>query len=192
MARELTPTLEAQQKWGLLSYPVIQARIVKKWGDVIRYDWTNLYSGEEDDYLHCAAMPDDGSLIRLRIANPDTTKDLYYQRITDPDGESDYSAWTDLSISSVIAIASCSNEAQVNQFYINSDREIYHRESADSGANWGAWTLTDTAPVGTITTLAVAIKDDKDMCLLFFVGSTLYRMKRVTGSWEDPTPSPLL
>lgn len=167
MARTLSPTLEAQQKWGLISWPYVKARIVKKWGDVIRYDFESLYSGEEDDYLHTAAMPDDGSLIRLRVANPLTTKNLYYQRVTNPTPESDFSAWTDLEIPNVVAVASCAYGANVSQFYINASQQMYHRESSTNGATWGDWQLIQTGLSYGVCSFDAACKNNGDLCLLW-------------------------
>ena len=139
MARELSAALEAQQKWGLITRPYVRARITKKWGGVIRYDFESLYSGAEPDDFHTAAMPSgDGSLIRLRIDTADARK-LYYQRVPSPNPESDFSPWTYLDRYNVYCVASCAYEAKVSQFYVNNSGGVYHRESVNSGANWGSW-----------------------------------------------------
>lgn len=192
MARELSPTLETQQKYGLITQPYLLAQIRRKWGGVIRYEWDSLYSGAEEDYLHCAAMPSDGSLIRLRVTS--ATGALYYQRVTSPDENSDFSAWTDLSIADVIAVASCSYEAKVSQFYANTSKQIYHRESTDSGANWGAWALIGTAEDEHIVSVDAAYKPDGDIGLFFIISWTIsdpfdqffaevYVLKRTSDVW---------
>lgn len=313
MARELSETLENQQKWGLYSHPYVKARITKRWGGVVRYDWDSLYSGSEEDYLHCAAMPGDGSLIRLRVTGapawisptggsgtgwtlttqaydediltgakaaniPDASwtnalelthaallcskiqlflagnvagdqvdidvfygaawhdvyegtftlnawleksipaglqtvtamrvrlynsqateedmwlneadfwtipaaHNLYYQRVTSPAPESDFSPWTSLSKSNVIAVASCSREAKVSQFYINSSKAIYHRESTDNGANWGAWSHIGDTITTDIRGADADYKPNGDLCLFVAEATDVRYLERTTGSW---------
>jgi len=121
----------------------------------------------EDDYLHTAVMPTDGCLIRLRVANPDTTKDLYYQRVTNPDEESDFNSWSDLSIADVIAVASCSNGADISQFYVDTAGDVYQRISSDSGASWGGWSkIIDLWGYGCLG-MDAAYKPDGDIALAF-------------------------
>lgn len=313
MARELSPTLEAQQKWGLYSQPYIKARIIKKWGGIVRYDWGDIYEGTEEDYLHCAAMPSDGSLIRLRVtgapawisptggsgtgwtlttqaydediltgakaANIGATSwtnalelthaallcskirlflagnvtgdevdldvfydggwhdvyegtftinswleksipaglqtvtkirvrlynsqassedmwlneadfwtipaahNLFYQRVTSPSPEADFTSWTDLSIGNIIAVASCSYEAKVSQFYINSSKEIYHRDSADSGANFGAWSKIGDTVTDDIKGATADYKPNGDLCLFWAEATDVHFLERISASW---------
>lgn len=190
MARELTPALKEQQRWGLISWPYVRARITKKWGGVIRYDFDNLYSGDEDDGDHCAAMPGDGSLIRLRVTLAATSHQLHYQRVTNPNPESDFSAWTYLNIYNVLGVASCAYGANVSQFYINTDREINHRESTDNGANWGNWSILGYAPTTSINGVAAAYKSNGDICLVWNDVNVLYRMRRTAGEWEERASNP--
>jgi len=190
MARTLSDTLKEQQKWGLISWPTVQARIVNKWGDVIRYDYESLYSGGEDDYFHTAAMPSDGSLIRLRVTLPGDGRKLYYQRVTDPDSESDFSSWTYLSIYNVIAVASCAYGANVAQFYINSDRETHFRESADNGENWGSWTLLGYSPTAYLDGMDAAYKPNGDITLIFNDQDVLYQWQRLSSSWQSKASCP--
>ncbi|GAH53032.1 unnamed protein product, partial [marine sediment metagenome] len=185
MARTLPDTLKEQQKWGLISWPYVKARIRRRWGDVIRYDYESLYSGEEDDYYHTAAMPSDGSLIRLRVTLPADVRKLYYQRITNPDGESDYSSWTYLEIDNVVRVASCAYGAKVAQFYVTSDRAIHWRESTDNGANWGAWAVLDYFPTTSIYGMSAAYKSNGDIGLFFADNITLYVKRRVSGAWQE-------
>jgi hypothetical protein len=187
MARELSPTLEAQQKYGLVSWPYLIAKISRKWGGVIRYDFTNLYSGAESDYFHTAAMPSDRSLIRLRVTLAADARKLYYQRVTSPNEASDFSAWTYLSIYNILAVASCAYEAKVSQFYINTSKEIKHRESTDSGASWGSWSIIDYSPTTTINGMDAAYKPNGDITLVFNDADTLYKKQRLSGSWASKT-----
>jgi len=146
--------------------------------------------GFEDDYLHCAAMPSDGSLIRLRVSNVADSNKLYYQRVATPALNSDFSAWDYLSLYDVIAVASCAYGAYVAQFYINGDREIHFRESTDSGANWGGWSLIDYVPSGYDVYADAAYKSNYDITLVYTDQSTLYQKQRLTDVWEDEATNP--
>lgn len=167
MARSLSVTLAEAQKYGCVTLPYLIAKIKRRWGGVVRYDWDTLYIGSEDDGPHCATMPSDGSFIRLRVANPATTKNLYYQRIESPSEVSDFSVWSNLLISNVVAVCSASLGTTVSQFYVNTAGELYHRVSVDCGVSWGAWTLIhDIYTVG-CTNIAVAYDTSGNMCLVF-------------------------
>lgn len=185
MARELSETLEAQQKWGLISRPYVIAQIRRKWGGVIRYDFENLYSGEEYDGRHASAMPGDGSLIRLRVTESGDSYKLYYQRVTSPTPESDFSTWTYLSIFDVTLVASCAYEAKVAQFYIDSDKKIQFRESTDNGANWGSWTLLGYSPTTAVYGMDTAYKANGDIALFYIDQATVHIRKRLSGEWQD-------
>jgi len=185
MARTLSPTLAEQQKWGIVTQPYLIAKITRKWGGVVRYDFDSLYSGSEEDYLHTAAMPGDGSLIRLRVES--ATGALYYQRVTSPGPASDFSTWTALGITNVIAIASCAGGAVVHQFYINTARAIYHRQSTDNGAAWSAWTNRGTAPTANILGADAARKPNGDVALFWVESQTVYFLRRAGGVWGAVT-----
>jgi len=190
MARELSATLEEQQKWGLISWPVIQARIVKKWGDVIRYDFEVLHENWGADCAHTAVMPSDGSLIRLKRNNWGSGSGGGYQRITDPDQASDYASWDDPGATAVTGVASCSNGSEVNQFYARESGDIYHRQSNDNGENWGAWTNIDNA-VGTyIEIMDAAQKSNGDISLIYLDANELYIMQRLSGVWQAREANP--
>lgn len=90
--RTLSDTLlEAQKGKSLLPY--IKVQVKNRVAGITRLDWERLYQGSEDDGLHAATMPGDGSLIRLRTASPGGA--LYRQRVTSPGPESDFSQWTE-------------------------------------------------------------------------------------------------
>lgn len=186
MARELTETLEEAQKYGLIKFPYLIAKIRRKWGGIIRYEFESLYSGAEPDDLHTAAIPNgDGSLIRLRVDTSDNKK-LYYQRVTNPGPESDFSAWTYLSIYDVIAVASCAYGANVFQVYVNGSRQLYVRESADSGASWGSWTYLGLTSTISIHGFSAAYKPNGDIGMFWIDGANIYRSRRIAGEWEEP------
>jgi hypothetical protein len=184
MARELSETLEEAQKWGIITYPYLIAKIRRKWGGIIRYDFENIYSGAETDYHHTAAMPSDGSLVRLRITAPADSRKLYYQRIANPDDESDYSAWSYLSIYDVITVASCAYGLKVAQAYIKSTRALYLRESTDGGASWGSWSnITSTASTS-INGFSMAYKPNGDLGMFWIDQQTIVREIRTGVSWS--------
>lgn len=72
MARELSPTLKEQQKWGLITFPYVMAHIAHRWGGVIRYEFDEVYDSEGTQYPHAACFAGDGSLNRIRLV-PQTT-----------------------------------------------------------------------------------------------------------------------
>ena len=184
--RNLTATLLAAQKEATRT-PYLKVKAKNLITGVVRLDWSRLYTGSEDDYFHALTMPGDGSLIRLRVTLPADSRKLYYQRVTSPDENSDYSPWTYLDKYNVVIVASCAQGARVSQFFINSSRQIWHRESTDNGANWGAWDFLGYTPTTAIYGIAAAYKSNGDIALFYADQATLYVMKRVSGSWADAT-----
>jgi hypothetical protein len=144
--------------------------------------WQSGTMGEYDG-PHCATIPSDGSLIRLRVTESGDSRKLYYQRIVDPDDESDFSSWSYLSKTDIIAVAACSYGTKVFQCYIDGDREVYYRESNDCGASWGSWTLLTTAASIAIYGLTCAYKPNGDVGMFWIDQETIVREIRVGGSW---------
>jgi hypothetical protein len=67
--RQLSTTLLTAQKQAA-TIPCVKVAAANKIAGVVRYDWSRLYTGSEDDYYHAMAMPGDGSLIRARATLP--------------------------------------------------------------------------------------------------------------------------
>jgi hypothetical protein len=67
--RQLSATLLATQK-ASSHIPYVKVEAKNTIAGVVRYDWSRLYTGAEDDYYHAVTMPGDGSLIRVRITPP--------------------------------------------------------------------------------------------------------------------------
>lgn len=67
--RSLTSTLLAAQKEASHT-PFVKLEARSKIAGVARLDWTRLYTGSEADYFHALTIPDDGSLIRVRVTPP--------------------------------------------------------------------------------------------------------------------------
>ncbi|HEX74276.1 MAG TPA: hypothetical protein G4N93_03920 [Dehalococcoidia bacterium] len=180
--RTLSATLLAEQKLATKT-PYVKVEAKNLINGVVRLDWSRLYAGSEVDCFHALAMPGDGSLIRLRVTPPGDSRKLYYQRVTNPDENSDYTSWTYLSIYNAVIVASCAEDSNVSQFYIRNTRAIYHRESTDNGANWGSWSLIGYTPTTAIYGIAADYKSNGDIALFYADQATLYVMKRISGSW---------
>jgi len=180
--RSLTSTLLAAQKQAATA-PYVKVEAKNKIAGVVRYDWTRLYTGSEDDYFHALAMPGDGSLIRARITPPADSRKLYRQRVAAPGPQSDFSQWVYASQYDVVIVAACSLGAEVSIFWINSDRELYHLKSSDYGVSWGSPQLLGYSPTTAINGIAAAYKPNGDIALFFADQATLYVMKRINNSW---------
>lgn len=74
--RELSSTLLAAQKEATRT-PYVKVEASNKIAGVVRLDWERLYTGSEDDYFHAVTMPDDGSIIRVKITLPGDSRKLY-------------------------------------------------------------------------------------------------------------------
>jgi len=182
--RSLSDTLLEAQK-SATAEPYVKVEAVEKVAGVTRFNWERLYQGGEADCFHAATLPGDGSLIRLRVASPGGT--LYRQRVTNPDQNSDYSQWTDWGVTSY-AVALCSRNAEVLAFRIgisDTDANLYRCESTDNGASWGPW--INMGYIGTAPSdyrVACCFKDNGDAIVLFSNGTTIYRRRRINGTWE--------
>jgi len=182
--RSLTPTLLAAQKKAAV-IPYVKVEASNKIAGVVRYDWTRLYTGSEDDYFHSLTIPGDGSLIRVRVTSPTDGRKLYRQRVTDPGPESDFSQWTYINQYNAAAVACASLGAEVSIFWIDgSNRKIQRIKSTDNGASWGSPELIDYSPTTSIYGLAAAYKPNGDLAIFFADQSTLYVKKHVGGSWQ--------
>lgn len=179
--RNLPPDLLAAQR-SASTAPFLQVQVSERIGNVRRLRWQRLYTGSEPDYYHAATMPADGSLLRARVDPADNK--LYYQRVTSPGAGSDFSGWTYLAnVSGGAGIAMTSEGASVLLFYVAPDDiTILVRESSDNGATFGAPDTVDVAP-GAIGWLAAGLKSDGTALLVYSVGATVYRVKRVSGAW---------
>jgi hypothetical protein len=181
--RNLTSTLLAAQKRAAV-IPYVRVEAKNKIAGVVRYYWSRLYNGSEDDYFHALTMPGDGSLIRVRITPPADSRKLYRQRVADPGPESDFSQWTYTNQYNTIVVAAASLGAEVSIFWIKSNREIRRIKSTDNGASWGSPELIDYSPTTAIYGMAAAYKPGGDLAIFFADQSTLYVKKYVGGEWQ--------
>jgi len=182
--RSLTSTLLAAQKEAS-RIPYVKVEAKNKIADVVRLDWTRLYTGSEDDYFHAVTMPGDGSLVRARITLPVDGRKLYRQRVANPGPSSDFSTWTYTNQYNCVVVAAASQGAEVSIFWINSSREIRRIKSTDYGASWGSPELIDYSPTTAIYGLAAAYKPNGDLAIFFADQATLYVKKRVGSSWQS-------
>ena len=127
-------------------------------------------------------MPEDGSLIRIRI-DPSNNY-VYLQRVDDPSPDSDFSQWEQVGTGTEdVALTSLGSEVILFGRAIGGNCEIYRRESHNCGETWGdlIWTGLYSDESGVI---AATHKPNGDVCLLYTRGSTLYRSRRLVGVWE--------
>jgi hypothetical protein len=125
----------------------------------------------------------DGSLLRARSSGGQ----LYYQRVVSPGPGSDFSSWTALAaVSAAAGLALASRGSSALLFSVDTNGvTIYVRESSDCGATFGSPVTAATAS-GAVSWMAAALKSDGTALLVYSVGATVYRVKRVNGVWGSP------
>jgi hypothetical protein len=181
--RTLSVTLlAARQAPSYTPYVKLEAK--KRLDGATRLDFTRLYTGNEDEYYYAVSMAVDGSLIRVRITPTADGRKLYYQRVTNPDADSDYSQWTYASQYNAVVVATASLGVEVSIFWIKSDRKIQRIKSTDNGATWGAAELIDYSPTTAINGISAAYKPNGDLALFFADQTILYIKKYVSGAWQ--------
>ena len=171
--RSLTSTLLAAQKQASAT-PYVEVKASNKIAGVVRYDWSQLYGGSEDDHYHALTMPGDGSLIRARVTPPSDSRKLYRQRVSNPDPGSDFSQWTYTGYYGAVAVAAAALGAEVSIFWIRSNREVRRIKSTDYGVNWGSQEIIDYTPSTAIGGLAADYKPDGDIAIFFTDQMMLY------------------
>ncbi|HEY98419.1 MAG TPA: hypothetical protein G4O16_09605 [Dehalococcoidia bacterium] len=183
--RELTSTLLSAQKQAT-AVPYVKVEVANRIAGVVRFDWSRLYDGTEDDYLHALTLPGDDSLIRARVTPPSDSQKLYRQRVSDPGPESDFSQWTYTGQYNVVAVAAASLGSEVSIFWIKTNREIRRLKSADNGQNWGSAELIGYSPTTDINGMAAAYKTNGDLAIFYADQATLHVRKNVGGQWQSP------
>ncbi|HEY83186.1 MAG TPA: hypothetical protein G4O01_07885 [Dehalococcoidia bacterium] len=182
--RSLSPTLLSAQKQATLT-PYVKVEAKNQISGVVRYEWSRLYTGSEDDYFHAVTMPGDGSLIRARITPPADSNKLYRQRVPAPGPSSDFSQWTYTGQRDAAAVACASLGGEVSVFWIDAvNRKIQRIKSTDYGVSWGSPEVIDYSPTTSIGGLAAAYKPNGDLALFFADQATLYVKKYINGQWQ--------
>lgn len=177
--RTLSSTLIAAQK-SPASYPHAKVEVKDRVGGITRLHWTRLYTGAEPDNFHAAAMPGDGSLIRLRI---DAANNLYRQRVTTPGTGSDYSVWTSWGVTAY-AVALAAFGSAVFAFRVGLDGHLYRCESSDYGASWGSWVDMGDISGTSSTRLASCCKSATAAIVVYSQSNAVYRRRLSGGTWE--------
>ena len=180
--RTLSGALLAAQR-SASAVPHVLVRVSERIAHTLRLRWERLYAGSEPDSHHAVAVPSDDSLLRARS----TGGQLYYQRVANPGAGSNFSSWTALaSVSATAGLALASHGSSVLLFSVHTDGVTLHvRESSDSGATFGSPVTVATAS-GSVTWMAAALKSDGTALLVYSVGATVYRVKRVNAVWGSP------
>ena len=177
--RTLPAALTAAQKSASpLPYPKVD--VLDRVAGITRLSWTRLYTGSEAENFHAAAMPGDGSLIRLRI---DASNNLYRQRVTSPGPGSDFSTWTSWAVIAY-AVALAAYGSAVFAFRVGLDGHLYRCESSDYGASWGSWTDMGDITGSSSTRLASCCKSATAAIVLYSQSNAVYRRRLSGGSWE--------
>jgi hypothetical protein len=181
--RTLSSDLLAAQR-SASAVPYVLVSVSERIAHTVRLRWERLYTGGEPESHHAASVPADGSLLRARS----TGGQLYYQRVASPGPGSDFSTWTSLaSVSATAGLALASRGSSVLLFSVHTDNVTIHLwESSDSGATFGSLVTVATASGG-VTWMAAALKSDSTALLVYSVGATVYRVKRLNGVWGSPT-----
>ena len=167
--------------------PYVRVEALDMLAGVSRPHFTRLYTGAEDASHHAAAMPNDGSLVRVRLSANGV---LYVQRVANPGPASDFSAWTRLDTAATACnVAACAHGATVLVFFrdASNPRAINVRESRDSGQTWRASLAAATLSSGSVEQVAAAFSAAGTPAL-FFAGSDhrLYVAQRPGDFWSTP------
>ena len=184
--RTLSSTLLAAQK-DPSAVPFVKVTVTDQIADIVRLRWERLHNGSETDAYHAVTIPADGSLLRLRVDPAGPT--LHYQRTTAPDDESDFSSWASLGSVADAGVALSANGHNVLRAYVASNgSDIKVEDSSDDGATFGS--AVTAASLANVAWLAVALKSNGDALLFYANATTVYAVRRATGSWGTPAAWP--
>lgn len=184
--RTLSSMLLGAQK-SASAAPYVKLTAVNKIAGVTRLDWERLYTGEEDDYFHALAIPEDGSLVRARISPPGDAQKLYFQRVAAPGPGSDFSEWDYTGQYNCILVAAASCGTEVSIFWVTGGTAIRRIVSTDCGVNWGEPETIDYTPTATINGLAAAYTPEGDLAVFFADEWLLFAKCRIGGNWQTKT-----
>ena len=183
--RALTPTLRAAQQ-SASAEPYLRVRLFDRDAGAIRLRWARIHDGAEPDGPCALAVAGDGALLRARI-DP-ATGALTHQRVASPASGEGFDAWTAVATVAVaprLGLAASGSRALLAS--VRGDGvSVELRESADSGASFGAARTIATARSG-VTAVAVAIAADGSAALLYASGGTVHVLRRSgLGAWAAP------
>ena len=182
--RTLSLTLRAaQQSSSRVPYVEVIAR--NRIFGVSRLKWERVYADETGVNCHAAAFAGDGSLIRVRISLADDDLILYYQRIINPDKDTDFSLWNSMGQSQCQSVAVAAGTDEVIIVWVNLNRELKCMTSQDGGTSWSSSILLDYIPAAPNYALASVYKPDGTLAIFVNSNDTLFVKKRINGSWQD-------
>ena len=188
--RSLSDALLEAQKTGTPRRPLVKLE-VQAYGHPAAssgiqwelFGWQCFYSGTEPKDSHGAAIPGDGSLIRVRKSG----SSLSIARVTNPGPTSDYSQWSSFGgVPSNAKVAIAAKGSEVIAVSMDA-ANLYCRISTDNGATWGSWTIMSNARPCE-RGVAVAYKPNGD-CAIVHASDvndpmSLYLQKRTNGTWS--------
>jgi hypothetical protein len=181
--RTLSSTLLAAQQ-AASHTPSVKIEVKNKMTGVVRLVWERLYQGTEDEYYHGMVLAGDGSLIRVRITHPTDGCRLLYQRVTNPDPQSDFDTWTYTNEHDCLAVAVAAFGSEVSIFWINGNRELRRLKSTNNGMSWLSPELLDYANSTDVHGLTAAYKSGGDLAVFFTDGTALQIKKCTGGNWQ--------
>lgn len=184
--RTLSATLEAAQKSNLLQpYPKVE--IVDQRVGLTRLAWDRLYDGDEPDKFHDCCIAGDGALLRLTGGPSQVAK---YQRVPNPDENSNYSQWTNVTTGTEYHVTMSANGSEVIQFITRiSDGLAQYRISTDYGQNFGNWNWLFTLNTAN-TFVSAAHKPNGDVTIAYNKTNVLRVKQRLSGVWQTPVLCP--
>lgn len=167
--------------------PYVRVEALDMLASVARPHFTRRYTGAEEASHHAAAMPADGSLVRVRLSADGV---LYVQRVANPGPTSDFSAWTRLDTAATACnVAACAHGAAVLVFFrdASNPRAVNVRESRDSGQTWRASLVAATVPSGSVDRLSAAFSAAGTPALFFAASDhRVYVTQRPGDFWSTP------
>ena len=166
--------------------PHVRVEALDMLAGVARPTTTRTHTGAEEAFHHAAAMPADGSLVRVRLSSADGA--LWVQRTADPGPASDFSPWTRLDTAATACnVAACSHGASVLVFFRDpsNPRIVRVRESADSGRTWAARRVAATLAAGAVDWLAAAFSATGTPALFLAAADhRLHVTQRPASAWS--------
>lgn len=183
--RPLSPSLLAAQR-NPSSEPVVRVVFSARIAETTRPRWEQLWSAQEPQSPHAAAVTGAGTLLRFRVAGGV----LQLQRVVSPGPGSDFATWAPLEAAAAAGVGAAVSGARALVAFVGPDGvSVRVRESVDDGASFGPATVIAStgAPVGFV---ALALRADGDATALYTVGATLHTIRRAGGVWGAPAPWP--
>jgi len=129
--KTLTATLLAAQKKPD-RLPYVEAKVYDFDQGIKRLSWERLYEGSEPDNHHGIAFDGQGSMHRIRVDG----NNLYHQKVTSPDENSDYTQWTQLASDCQGPCAIAAYGARIYIFYRTTGNVLWKYYSHNYGDTW--------------------------------------------------------